>query len=260
MAEEIQENTPQPEPTPQPELSPIEQKAMEQGWVPQDQWEGDPEQWRPAKEFVDRGELFKKIDEVKRENKQLRQGLEALSSHHAKVKETEYKRALETLKLEKRDALAEGEYDRVLEIDDKIAETREEMKAAKEEPKQAQSQPDPKFVAWLDKNPWYSNNRAMKAVADEVTRELLERGVRDPDTILSEVEKEVKKEFATKFTNPNRSKPSAVDGGGTNKGSSKSDDVEMSEADKQVMHRILSVTPGLTKAKYLEEYKGYKGR
>ena len=35
-----------------------EAEAREQGWKPKEGYEGDPEKWRPAKEFVERGELF----------------------------------------------------------------------------------------------------------------------------------------------------------------------------------------------------------
>lgn len=40
-----------------PQVSPeIERKAREMGWVPQTEWRGAPEAWRPADEFVRRGE------------------------------------------------------------------------------------------------------------------------------------------------------------------------------------------------------------
>ena len=87
---------------PAPELSPTEQKAMEAGWVPQDQWEGDPDQWRPAKEFVDRGELFKKIEDQNRTIKEFKRALDDLKGHHAKTRETEYARALQVLKSQKK--------------------------------------------------------------------------------------------------------------------------------------------------------------
>jgi len=32
-----------------------EQKAMEQGWIPKDQYKGDPEKWRDAKAFLEYG-------------------------------------------------------------------------------------------------------------------------------------------------------------------------------------------------------------
>ena len=37
-------------------MSEIEEKAVAMGWVPLEEWKGDPEQHRPADEFVARGE------------------------------------------------------------------------------------------------------------------------------------------------------------------------------------------------------------
>ena len=85
----------------QKELSLMEQRAMESGWVPQDQWEGDPDAWRPAKEYLDRGELFTKIETQNKTIKEMRRAMDDLRGHHAKVRETEYARALAELKTAK---------------------------------------------------------------------------------------------------------------------------------------------------------------
>jgi hypothetical protein len=39
-----------------PETGDVESRARAQGWVDRDEWTGDPERWRPADEFVKRGE------------------------------------------------------------------------------------------------------------------------------------------------------------------------------------------------------------
>lgn len=248
----------QPEKQPA-QLSPIEQRAMEQGWVPQDQWNGDPDDWRPAKEFVDRGELFKKIDEVKRENRNLKNALEEFGKHHAKVRETEYKRALEDLKAQKRAALHEGDADAVIEIDEKIDEVKEQQRVAQATPRVQEAEPDPVFVAWANRNTWYTNDRAMKAVADEIGREMILRGVQDKVEILKAVESGIKKEFPHKFTNPNREKAGAVEGSTSRVAARKDDSLNMSEAEKRIMENIVK-TGVMTKEQYIKEYKAIKGR
>ena len=45
-----------------PELSPIEQKAIQMGWRPKEQFEGDEEEFIDAKEFVRRQPLFDRIE------------------------------------------------------------------------------------------------------------------------------------------------------------------------------------------------------
>lgn len=261
MADEM--NTPNPEQTPaEPQLSEVEVRAQEQGWVPQDQWEGDPDQWRPAKEFLDRGELFKKIDEQKRELKQIKAAMEEFGKHHAKVREVEYQRALATLKAQKKAALEEGDADAVVEIDERIAETKEQAKEAAAEaarPAPQQGEPDPAFVRWQNRNQWYSNDRAMKAVADDVARDLVLRGEKDPTVILSAVEKEVRKEFPHKFENPNRQRASAVEGSVNKGGRATKDDFHLSDDEKRIMNKIVA-TGAITKEKYIEELKATRAK
>jgi len=122
MAEENKEVIPENNTEQKQEHTPteIELRAMEDGWVPQDEWQGDPEVWRPAKEFVDRGELFKKIDDQNRTIKEFKRALDDLKNHTQKVRETEYNRALATLKEQKKNALLEGDAERVVSLDDEI--------------------------------------------------------------------------------------------------------------------------------------------
>lgn len=251
-----------PEPTPQPrELSPVEQRAIDEGWVPQEEWSGNPDDWRPAKEFLDRGELFRKIEDQKRELKHLRVAIDDLGKHHAQVKQLAYKEALATLRAQKRDALEAGDHDAVVEIDDRIAETREAQKVAESKPQTTEPQevgPNPEFVRWEARNAWYKSDRIMKAAADEVAREMYGRGFTDPVAILTEVDKQIRKEFPHKFNNPNRDKPGAVEGSSTKSGKSR-DTFELSDDERRIMNRIVA-TGVMTKEKYIEELKATKGR
>lgn len=92
MTEEVKTvdtQTQQTEQTEQPQYAPIQLEAIEQGWIPREEFDGDPDKFIDAAEFVRRGELFKKIESQSREVKQLRQALEAFKQHHSKVKEAE---------------------------------------------------------------------------------------------------------------------------------------------------------------------------
>ena len=62
--------------------NPYDKQAREMGWRPKEEWEGEPEKWRDAKEFVERGELYGKIDSVGRELKETRKALKMLQEHH----------------------------------------------------------------------------------------------------------------------------------------------------------------------------------
>ena len=260
MAEEnkdvvVDGNAPAPEDN-KPSLSPVEEKASEQGWVPQDQWEGDPEQWRPAKEFLDRGELFKKIEDQNRTIKEFKRALDDLKGHHAKTQETEYARALATLKAQKRAALEEGDAAAVIQLDDEIDLVKDEQQRLKQTNVKPTESVNPEFASWVDKNKWYETNEPMKAYADALGRSLASKGM-SPSAVLQEVEKQVKLEFPNKFTNPNRNKPGAVEGS-SSKGGKGSDSFQLSDEERRVMQRFVR-TGAMTEKAHIEELKRIKG-
>lgn len=256
---EAEKDLPEQNETPEvKELSPIEQKAAAQGWVPEDEWEGEPDAWRPAKEFLDRGELFKKIDDQSRTLKEYKKAIDDLRKHQTRIAEIEYKKALEDLKKQKKDALIEGDADAVIDIDEKMAVVRDAQKTAAAAP----AVPDPEqlhpvFVSWVEKNNWYNTNKAMRAYADQIGIELGSKGMSVSD-VLAGVEREVKKEFADKFTNPNRQRATAVEGS-TNKGSARKDSFQLTDEERRVMQRFVKTIPGYTEEKYIAEMKKIKG-
>lgn len=240
-----------------PQLSAAEQQAMEQGWVPQDEWEGDPEQWRPAKEFLDRGELFKKIEDQNRTIKEFKRALDDLKGHHAKTRETEYARAIQALKAQKIAALEEGDAATVVKLDDQIDLVKDEqskLKQAAYEPQEPQVSPE--FTNWVDKNKWYETSQPMRAYADALGRDLAYKGL-SPGEVLKEVERQVREEFPQKFRNANRDKPGAVEGS-TNKGGKTGGDVVLSDDERRVMQRFVR-TGVMTEKEYMAELKRIKG-
>lgn len=257
MADEIKDGAPT-EPV-APQRNELEIRASEQGWVPEDEWAGDPNDWRPAKEFLDRGELFKKIDEQKRELRQLKQTMDEFGKHHARVRESEFQRAVESLKAQKKDALEQGDAAAVIEIDEKIAETRETAREAKAlRPAPQQVGPNPDFVQWQQRNTWYGTDRAMKAVADEVARDLVSRGEAEPTRILKEVDREIRKAFPAKFENPARQRADAVEGTSKPVRTPK-DDFHITDDERRIMTRVVA-TGVITREKYIEELKATRAR
>jgi hypothetical protein len=241
-------------------LSPVEQKAAEQGWVPKEQWEGPEEQWRDAQTFIDRGELFKKIEDQNRTVKELRKVIDDLKKHNQRIEKVEYQRALEALKAQKKEALVEGDADAVVEIDEKMAVVREAQRTAEAAPAPAQqaAELNPVFVAWKERNSWYDSSRPMRAFADQLGIELGSKGM-SPSDILHEVERQVKAEFAEKFQNPRRSTPGAVETS-TNKNSGKTkDSFQLSEDERRVMQRFVR-QGAISEEDYIKQLKQAKQR
>lgn len=232
--------------------------ARAQGWVPKDEWTGEGK-WRDAESFLDRGELFSKIDAQRHELKSLRKAQVDFAAHLETVRKTEFDRALASLRAEKKDALVDGDADAVIRVDEKIAEIREQARAVKVEQNQVANEPHPEFVAWANKNPWYTSSDAMRTYADVEGFKLAQRGV-PPEQVLKEVEALVRKEFPQRFTNPNRERTSGVEGG-TGKGAPTSgkESYQLSDEQRTVMNRLVK-SGALTKEQYIADLKAADAR
>lgn len=265
MAEELQAvqldvvpNTPvveTPESTPQ--VDPIEVEAREQGWKPKEEYEGDPAKWRPAKEFVERGELFGKIDHMGKELKETRKALKMLQDHHTKVRETEYNRALTELKALQKKHLEEGNSDGYLETTELLTDLKAEQKAREVVQQNVPNQPDPRFINWVSANKWYEKDAEMRKYADTLGAGYAASnpGI-DPEEVLQYVTKEVRTRFSTKFVNPNREKPSTVEGAST--GAANKSSFELTDDERKVMNTFVRAGV-MSKEDYIAQVKQMRG-
>lgn len=245
-------------PAPASQASSYEDTAREQGWRPKEEWDGDPDKWRPAKEFVERGELFGKIDHMGKELKETRKALKMLQEHHSKVKETEYNRAITELKALQKQHLEAGDSEKYLETTDILTDLKAEQKARQVIQENTPPPVDPRFVSWTEQNKWYSTDNKMRDYADMVGMDYAKKHPNiDPEDVLEYVAQEVKERFKDKFQNPNRSRPSAVEGAS---GTAPVNKVrfEMSEDEKKVMNTF--VRNGLmSREDYIKELKLSRG-
>jgi hypothetical protein len=244
----------------EPTYTEAEQQAMAQGWVPKDQYSGTG-RWRSAEDFLDRGELFATIDSHKRRADQLDRTLNDLKKHYKKVSQTEYNRALSTLREEKIQALDNGDTRKAVEIDEQIAEAKEDFTKSVQEfdaqPAQPQG-PAPEFVVWVARNSWYQNDPVMKGAADAIGDDVVAKtGERNPTKILLEVERRIKQEFPHKFNNANRGKPGTVEGGGS-KGGRSEDAFKLNDDEKRVMEKFVKHGV-LTRDEYIRDIKAQRG-
>jgi type II secretory pathway component PulM len=242
--------------------SAVEQRALEMGWRPKEEFEGDEEDFIDAQEFVRRKPLFEKIEHVGKELKETRKALKALQEHHQKVKEAEYQKALQALKAEKKAALEEGDADALIEIDERLASVKAEEVAQRAEQRQAAQQPHPNFVAWVQKNQWYQSDVELRSVADQIgTAYAVKNPEVAPDDVLKYVEQRIKKLYPENFRNPNRERPSAVEGRTSTPATEKKDSVSdypLTDDERRVMNTF--VRQGImTKEEYIKDLKAVKG-
>lgn len=255
------------------EPTPDETKAMSLGWKPKDQWEGDPEEWIPAKQFNKNGELFGRINSYKNKITHLEKSVDALVKHNEKVFDAGYKAAEASLKAERRVALQEGNHEVVDQIEEKLEELKTEHTKQKtdfvQEVKSTAPAQHPSWEPWVNQNTWYGQDRAMRGYADGVAQDIVQEAKEaghtiDFDKLLTEVGRKTQEKFPEKFgrsgmsTNTTIKDDSREGGGGSRK--AKKDDVEsqMTSAEKEMMEVILR--SGVKKEKYLEDYKKVQSR
>ena len=134
------------------ELSSIEQKALEMGWKPKEEFDGDETEYIDAGEYVRRRPLFDKIEHQSKELKDVKKALRMLQDHHTKVREVEYQHALQDLRNQYKEALEAGDADKVTKLTEQIADVKAEEKATKVNQQTQASQPHPDFLQWVEKN------------------------------------------------------------------------------------------------------------
>ena len=248
----------------EPQYTEVEVEAMDQGWLPKDQWEEsgrDPAEWRDAREFKARGELFKTIHQTKRELKQTQAALTALQKHHTYVFDQAHRKALAELRKERREALRAEDVDKVEQIETQIEETETEFQTAKTQMQQEQvsvqtAGTHPEFEAWVDRNQWYSNDEELRDRADAIGIVYTKKhpGV-VPQEVLKYVEKEVRKQFPEKFGGKKTAPNAVVSVDRTTSSRKKSEPaVELNEFQDKIA-RDLERNGTMTRTQYIAELK-----
>jgi hypothetical protein len=241
-----------------------EQSAMLLGWVPEEKYEGDKGQFRTAREFLERGEMIGKIRNLSKQNQQITQAIQHMSSQNAKLYDNGYKQAITDLKTERRAALAEGDLVKADEIAEKIDEVKEKQASNKVQAPAIQ-QADPEHESWVAENAWYDSNPVLRNFADSLAVEYVRvnQGQVNAKDVRDYVSKTVKQEFAHRFPKPVVGAPSPDGAGRTtqsNKPGSSTNQLSalkasMTESDRAIMKTIVKTT-GMTEQEYFKVYAG----
>lgn len=242
-----------------PEYSEEETLAMTRGWKPKEEWDGDEKEWKPAKVFNEIGELKEKVSASEKELKKTNKVIQLMKEHHLKVRQNAYKDAVEALKAERQAALKEQDFAKAEEIRDQIDDVKEKftnddkLPAAVEREVAAQ-EPDPAFLEFADRNPWYKPGaNEMSKKADAIGWAYKQQ---EPDLsfkeIIARVEKDIRKLYPEKFEAPRNPVNDSSNNGGAGK---KDGDVKLTEEQRAVAKSF-----GMTDAEYAKELKSYNGR
>ena len=149
---------------------PIEEAARGQGWVSQDEWDGDPTQWREAQVFLERGEYFKTMGTQRKQIDKLNAMVEKMANIQASTREDERQKVLKELSDKKVSAMEDGEFERVATIDNEMSKIRSEpaMAVPSVEGQTEQKYTQDQIADYIDKNSWYRTNSDMRQYADSI--------------------------------------------------------------------------------------------
>lgn len=201
------------------EISPVEAEAREFGWVPKEEFKGNPEDWRDADTFLSRGReingfLRRDLEKItsnykrtKAELDEVRQTMEEFRKYHNETEARAYKRAIEELKREKIEAVNSGDGEKVVAIEEQIETLKEaQQKPATKTTTSTTPAPNTAYISWAKANLWYETDAELRAYADLVADEVKAEnpGIQGRE-FLDAVTAKVKEEMPEKFSNPARS-------------------------------------------------------
>ena len=243
------------------EVNPEELIAREQGWVPKEEWKGDPEDWRGAKEFNERGELFTRIKDQSRQLAEHRKALEFLTAQQQIQYQRGFQNAVKELQAQRAQAIDEGDHQAAAILSDKIVEAKQQVKAV-EQVQAAPQGPSPTFMEWRGQENWYMVDKTMTRYADTVGLEYRDENPGSTEAqMLAYVSREVRRQFADKFQPKGPPSPDGVSRQESPRGrgeqgsaSVRNAEAGMTDEQKSIMRTVLKVTPNLTKEQYMKQY------
>jgi hypothetical protein len=198
-------------------LTEEETEAYKHGWRPQEEYKGQHE-WVDAHTYLIQRPLFGLVANTKAKYNEQQQVIDALAKQIKDIKEASYQQAMRDLKAARREAVQEGEYERVEELE----EHQKRLEAEMAQPVVPQG-PPPEFFDWLENNQWYENDPFLRRQADIAADAFTAAdNTLTPSQLHKLVEEEIKSTFPQKFNKPKRGIPTGGGGGDTQPKNSRS--------------------------------------
>lgn len=246
---------------------PASREASRKGWVTQDKFTGDPADWVDAATFLDRGEkiasnLRKRLDNTEAQLARFKKTADQFQKFHEESmarKDAELGEAIQQLRLQRSEAIRNGDDDDALQLEDRIDVLKDERKAAKAAavaPAEEAPQVSPEIQAWVeDGNSWFTSDLRLQQYAVSLSNELIAKG----ETLrgrpfLDKITSIMKEDFPAKFGNPLRGRAGSVEGGaaaGSSVGGKSAKDLP--QVDRELMQSFVK-EGWTTEAKFLKDY------
>lgn len=178
----------------------VEQEARSMGWLPQEDFPGDPEKWVDAEEFVERGrhvmpillannkrlqrELSTRDNQIgtlKAELKNATTAIEKLEKHYTEANKRAVENAKAQLRAELKQAREDNDVDAELDIQERLREVDKALEDAPKNPPEKKEKPQDsglstEFISWQKDNPWFGEDKKKTKLVTRIAEDLREEG------------------------------------------------------------------------------------
>lgn len=264
MTDQILDKQEEPKDTP-PQLSETEQQAIDNGWVPKDQWKGAEDDWVPAKQFIKYGQVEAELKRQRQEVSQKEKVIKTMKDHYLNVKEDAKREVVDTLKRTQKEAIKNEDYAeatkiglQIDELEDNLDKKFSQHEQKMEEVSSTPPGPPPEFYEWNSRNGWYKmgQNDEMTIEADQLAIAYAKRNPNKTyQDMLEYVTDRIQKLYPEKFV-PKQKEREADDinepGAVQNKGTSGKTKIKLTDAEKEAAAAF-----GLTYEEFAESLKEY---
>jgi len=204
-------------------MSDVERDARAQGWTPKEEFKGNPDNWKPAKQYVEWGVLQDNIKNLSGQVKGMKKSHNEEISNMNKYWEAALKEKESSLKAAMKVAVEDGDHDAVDNITAAQLENRDAQNALKK-----QHDPDAKSdtvlkAEWEIENDWISDPTDKRAGVANSAYTLAKAQGKSMAETLEFVNEKIQEKFPNgnkpgNRVNPNRNNPSDFSSGGRNGG------------------------------------------
>lgn len=241
----VVEDAPQPD-TENTEPPSIDDIASKMGWVPQDQWRGDPKEWRPSHEFLSNTakintKLTSKLENVEKQ-------LGTLARTSAAVTEQALAQQREELLRAREEAFDSGDKQAFNQADQKLAQIERQAPTVPNEP--------PETAEFRQRHQWFGQDKEATNWAVARAEQLAQQNIGVPRQ-LAIIEREVKDLFPEHFPKPQKgaplNQPGARGAAVTKKGYSSLPADAKAAADEYVKRKVFANVEEYAKIYYEQE-------
>jgi hypothetical protein len=219
--------------TPDADAIAADREASRQGWVPKDKYKGDPAKWVDAKTFIQRGERFntnlqREVAELREQIKGFEGTKAAFKKFHEETlarKDEEFKTALVNLRVQRSEAIRNGEDEEAIALEDRIDAMKDAQKALKAVPAEPAKQPtaeitNPVMQEWLeDGNSWFNDDSKLRDYSVKLGEELLRAGeTARGRKFLDLISEKMREDFPRYFRTEGTRRAGAVESGSSGSG------------------------------------------